>query len=134
MNRTTGIGMPLTRSSTAFTRRSRHSPHLSADYADGFTDAALDAREWEMGEHSTRGRPGAFYDHGRLYERSPAPEPEIHNTFRECLSKAVAAFGPPSHGWQYAVLLRDPPSLPETVVTGGGRDRHGHGLAQQRTE
>ena len=52
------------------------------------------------------------------YMNAVPPEPEIHNTFRECLSKAVAAFGPPSHGWQYAVLLRDPPSLPETVVTG----------------
>ena len=45
------------------------------------------------------------------------PEREIHDTFRECLSQAGAAFGARSPGWQYAVRLRNPPSLPETVVT-----------------
>ena len=90
MNRTTGIGMPLTRSSTAFTRRSRHSPHLSADYADGFTDAALDAREWEM-ENTRRAEDLEPSMTMVDYMNAVPPEPEIHNTFRECLSKAVAA-------------------------------------------
>ena len=45
------------------------------------------------------------------------PERDIHDTFRECLSQAEAAFGARSSGWQYAVRLRNHPSLPETVVT-----------------
>ena len=51
------------------------------------------------------------------YMNEIPPERDIHDTFRECLSQAEAAFGARCPGWQYAVRLRDSPSLPETVVT-----------------